>query len=141
GNIASVSKTLTAVAVLQLLAKDGLTVDSKMSPYLYPDWPKGQNIDQISFRQLLTHRSGIRTDCGGAKTTYAILKGLIASGVQSADMNVASYNNCNFAIFRELLPALENQPINKIADGPLRAKQSATMYIDYMNANVFSPVG
>jgi hypothetical protein len=38
GNIASVTKTLTTIAVLQLLASKELTIDSKMSPYLYGDW-------------------------------------------------------------------------------------------------------
>ncbi len=36
-NIASVSKTLTAVAILQLLTKNGLTPDAKISPYIYGD--------------------------------------------------------------------------------------------------------
>jgi hypothetical protein len=141
GNMASVSKTLTAVAALQLLAKNGLTITSKISPYLYSDWSQGQNISQITFGQLLTHRSGIRTPCGGSSTTYAILKGLVAAGVQAANINQPSYNNCNFAIFRELLPALSGQPINNIADGPLRAQKSADMYIAYMNKQVFAPVG
>ena len=141
GNIASVSKTLTAVAVLQLLAKNGLTINSNMSPYLYSDWPQGMNINQITFKQLLTHNSGIRTDCGGSKTTYAILRALVGAGVQAANMNVPYYDNCNFAIFRELLPKLSGQPIDNIADGPLRAKKSADMYIAYMNQNVFAPVG
>ena len=141
GNMASVSKTLTAVAVLQLLAKNGLTIDSNIAPYLYSDWSQGSNIGQITFRQLLRHRSGITTDCGGNKTTYAILKGIVAAGVQAANINQPLYNNCNFAIFRELLPALSGQPINNLADGPVRAKKSAEMYIAYMNANVFAPVG
>jgi CubicO group peptidase (beta-lactamase class C family) len=141
GDIASVSKTLTTVAVLQLLAKNGLTIDSKISPFLYPDWSQGQNIDQITFKQLLTHHSGLRTDCGGSKTTYAILKGLVAQGVQSSDMNKPSYNNCNFAIFREMLPALSGQPVNNIPDGAPRAQKSAAMYIAYMNQHVFAPVG
>ena len=61
--------------------------------------------------------------------------------MQAANMNQPSYNNCNFAIFRELLPALSGQPINNIPDGAQRAQKSATMYIDNMNKQVFSPVG
>ena len=141
GDMASVSKTLTAVAVLQLMAKNGLTLTSKISPYLYSDWSQGPNIDQITFGQLLTHRAGIRTNCNGSLTTYAILKGLVAAGVQAANMNQPQYNNCNFAIFRELLPALSGQPINNIPDGAQRAQKSAAIYIDYMNKQVFSPVG
>jgi hypothetical protein len=141
GNIASISKTLTAVAVLQLLAKDGLTIDSNILPYLYTDWHKGMNIDEITFKQLLTHNSGFRADCGYNNTTYADLKALIKGGVNMSDMNHPLYNNCNFAIFREMLPALSGQRIENIPDGPQRAQQSAEMYIAYMNKNVLAPVG
>jgi CubicO group peptidase (beta-lactamase class C family) len=40
-NIASVSKTLTAVAVLQLLGKAGETPDTEISSYIYSDWKSG----------------------------------------------------------------------------------------------------
>ena len=53
--------------------------------------------------------------------------------MQAANMNQPSYNNCNFAIFRELLPALSGQPNNNIPDGAQRAQKSVTMYIDNMN--------
>jgi hypothetical protein len=140
GNIASVTKTLTTIAVLQLLESKGLTVDSTMSPYLYGDWSKGTNIDQITFKQLLTHKSGFRDNCNGSNTTYAVLKSQISGGVATKDMGVGQYNNCNFAIFRELLPALSGNALDSLADGGARAQASADMYIQYMNKNVFSPV-
>jgi CubicO group peptidase (beta-lactamase class C family) len=40
-DIASVSKTMTATGILQLLANDGLTIDTKISPYIYSDWKQG----------------------------------------------------------------------------------------------------
>src|SRR6266478_2152448 len=43
-NIASVTKTLTAIAVLQSLAKHNKTVDDKIAPYLPADWTKGPNV-------------------------------------------------------------------------------------------------
>jgi len=99
-NLASVSKTLTTVRVLQSLKANGLTIDSKIAPFLYSDWVQGPNIGKLTFRDMLTHRSGFRQDCGGNKTTFAALKAQIATGVTTANMAVPSYNNCNFAIFR-----------------------------------------
>jgi len=52
-NVASLSKLLTTIGVLQSLAKNGLTIDSKIFPYLYPDWVEGKNIDTITFRRIL----------------------------------------------------------------------------------------
>jgi hypothetical protein len=64
---------------------------------------------------------------------------LIALGVKLADKPVATYNNCNFAIFRELLPFMEGHPIT--GSDVERAEASSTFYIAYMNQHVFQPVG
>jgi Beta-lactamase len=145
-DIASVSKTMTATGILQLLANAGLTIDTKISPYIYPDWPQDPTIGKITFKDLLRHRSGFgqlpNSICGN-NITYAGLKTLVATGVQASNIGAAtgSYGNCNFALLRELMPALSGQPLTNIPDGPQRAQQSSSMYISYMNAHVFQPVG
>lgn len=139
-NIASVSKTLTAVAVLKILAQNNLSLDNPIGPSIYPDWKKGANVSTITFRQLLTHRAGIRANCDGSNTTYPVLKSVVAAGVNKADQGVGSYNNCNFALFRELFPTLLGVDLTKLSDVD-RAKKSADLYIDTMNKLVFQPVG
>lgn len=137
-NTASLSKVLTTIGVLRSLSKNNLTIDSKISPYLPPDWSQGSNISTISFRDLLTHSAGFRVNGNGANTTYAVLKQQIANGVLLSDKAVPQYNNLNFAIFRELLPFMEgfNDP------GPAnRPAATATFYINYMRQQVFQPVG
>jgi hypothetical protein len=142
-NIASVSKTLTAVAILQLLTKNGLTPDAKIWPYLYYDWrlKAGPNINQITFRELLTHKSGFGQlgDACANGTTYAALKSLVAGGVQSGNIGQQAYGNCNFALLRELMPALTGQSAGLIDRS--RAHKSMSIYITYMNKYVFQPVG
>jgi Beta-lactamase len=142
-NIASVSKTLTAVAILQLLTKNGLTPDAKIWPYLYYDWrlKAGPNINQITFKELLTHKSGfgqLESACANGNT-YAALKSLVIGGVQPGNIGAAQYGNCNFALLRELMPALTGQSVG-LTDR-LRAQNSMNIYINYMNQYVFKPVG
>jgi CubicO group peptidase (beta-lactamase class C family) len=154
-NIASVSKTLTAVAVLQALASHTpkLTIDDKINPFLYPDWQQkeGPLINTLTFKNLLTHTSGFRLDCGGNNTGYQQLLNQITTGVNKAQMT-PSYNNCNFAIFREILPimygysippaCLPASPLGICVDNsPARAQASALAYIDIMNKHVFQPIG
>ncbi len=137
-NIASLSKVLTTLAVLRSLSNHNLTIDSKISPYLPPDWTQGPNINTISFHDLLTHSAGFRVNGNGANTTYAVLQQQIANGVLLSDKAIPQYNNLNFAIFRELLPFMEgfNDP------GPAnRPTATATFYIDYMRQHVFQPLG
>jgi Beta-lactamase len=83
-NIASVSKMLTTFAVLKSLANHNISLDSSIFPYLYADWQSaaGANIKKITFRDLLTHRSGSPINaapngCGGQNTTYATSKSYI----------------------------------------------------------------
>ena len=135
---------MTATAILQLLGKAGLTVDTKVSPYVYPDWTQGPNVNQLTFKELLTHTSGfgqLANNACGNGITYADLKTIVAGGVSSSNIGQPSYGNCNFALLRELMPALSGHPLSGVPDGSQRAQQSSTQYINYMNANVFQPVG
>lgn len=63
-HIASISKTFTSVAILQLQEKNKLKIDDKVSKYL--TWFIGKSekgkIDNITIRQLLSHSSGIFRD-------------------------------------------------------------------------------
>ena len=143
-DIASVSKTMTATAILQLLAKDGLPITAKISPYVYPDWTQGANINQLTFQELLAHTSGFGQLPGnacGKDITYSALETIVAGGVTAADIGKPQYGNCNFALLRELVPALQGKPLTGYANGLARAQQSSAMYVSYMNANVFLPVG
>lgn len=140
-NVASVSKVLTTIGVLQSLAKHNLTIDDKISPYLWTNWKQGPNINTITFRDLLTHKAGFRVNCNGSNTTYAVLQQQIVDGVNLSDKAVASYNNCNFAIFRELLPFMEGNTYSGQNTDNARASWSANFYISYMNQHVFQPVG
>ena len=84
-NVASLSKVLTTIGVLQSLLNHNLTIDSTILPYLYPDWTKGPNIDTMTFRDLLTHKSGFDV-CSGNAVTYADVKKQIAKGVHTATL-------------------------------------------------------
>ena len=139
-NIASVSKTITAVAVMKMLAGKGLSVDNKISPYIYSDWSQGSSIGTLTFRHLLTHTSGLAQagNCGN-DITYSLLKSMVATGVTAANIGKASYGNCNFALMRELMLALSGASLQP--DGSQRASQSASAYIAYVNAQVLQPVG
>jgi CubicO group peptidase (beta-lactamase class C family) len=143
-DIASVSKTMTATGILQLLSANRLTIGTKISPYIYSDWKRGPNINRLTFENLLTHTSGFgqlpNSACGN-DISYSALESIVANGVQASNIGVASYGNCNFALLRELIPALLRHPLNNIPNGPQRAKQSSKMYISYMQSHVFEPVG
>ncbi|WP_157482694.1 serine hydrolase, partial [Geofilum rubicundum] len=60
-NVASVSKFYTAIAVMQLLEANDLTIDDKIVSHLPPAWWNvGPGVDDLTFRELLTHTSGLQ---------------------------------------------------------------------------------
>jgi CubicO group peptidase (beta-lactamase class C family) len=132
-NVASVGKMFTTIAVLQSLARHHLSIDSRISPFLPPDWVKSPGVATITFRELLTHRAGFRLDSGLVFTTDNAARDQVRHGIDQVDQQVPSYNNINFTIFRDLLPFLEGAR----DQGPAANR----FFIAYVQRQVFGPVG
>jgi len=132
-NAASVTKTMTAVAGLKLLAGKNVSVNSGIGSYLPKSWQLGQGVIAITFAQLLTHTSGIR-DTLNPDTSYVNLKGTMAQNILPAN-KVYKYQNANFALFRILIPYL-----NGFNDAGVQDLGAATdkLYLNYMNS-VYGP--
>ncbi len=106
-NIASVTKTITATAVLKAIQDKkatgypNLTIDSKVEPFLPAPWVRGKGVKELSFKDLLSQYTGMN-DNGGATDGKALQK-WIADGV-TRDKEDFIYINGNIAIFRFILP-------------------------------------
>lgn len=143
-NVGSVSKFLTAVGLVKLLDAEGISYDAKIIDYLPTYWAKGPNIDQITFRHLMTHRSGFST--GKSSSDYVFMKGKVAAGV--AGVGAYDYENMNFGLCRILMPII-NGDISKATNVPFPPLNrdvgwdAVTLhsYRNYMQANVFTPAG
>ena len=141
-HIASMSKTIAAMAFAQLAAQKGIRTTDKISPYLPPSWVKGPNIDQITFYDLFNHRSGIiglGNNClNGAysENIYSGLKQLIANGVQAANRGKYCYQNANIGLMRVLIPAITGYVFagNDATDD----QQAQQRYLVYVQDNVLA---
>jgi len=141
-NIASVSKTITATALLALLQDLGpsVSVDSSISPYLPNPWSQGPGISNLTFRDLLTHNSGLDQNQNGPYADDS-LEAYVAQGVAPAD-KVFEYQNANFAMFRVLIPfLLYGHGFLDALPAPTQAAVLAGLYIDYVQARVLFPSG
>lgn len=140
-NIASVNKTITAVATMQLLKKRSLTINSKIYPWLPKTWVRGPGIDTITFKELMTHRSGFRNNHWKA-TDYASLKAMIKKGINLRAKLTAKYQNQNFGLLRIIIPILDgyHHPTHiSAANEAKAAKQTADWYLNYINKKLFLP--
>jgi CubicO group peptidase (beta-lactamase class C family) len=132
-NIASLTKTITAVAVVRLLAAKRIALDAAIAPWLPRDWTLGPSVTTITFRELLTHTSGLR-GASDLATSYDDLRTLIAQGIALGDKTYR-YQNQNFALFRVLIPGLVGVDLARAADP---AATAAAVYLSDLG-DVFGP--
>jgi CubicO group peptidase (beta-lactamase class C family) len=143
-HVASISKLITAMAMTKLLDDKGISYDAKIVDYLPTYWTKGPNINQITFRQLMTHRSGFTT--GGSSSDYQFMKGQVAAGVTAGNLGDYDYENMNFGLCRILISVI-NGNISKDTmfaanlNDQLWDAWTIASYENYVQANVFAPAG
>lgn len=127
--VASVSKNITAVGVMRMLQENGLSPDDSVAPYFPSYWDVDESIQDLTFRDLMTHSSGLNGYTGQAGTTrcassYLGLKSCIEAGVDPAD-KVWAYQNANFGIFRVILSYMEYESEIEAALDLIDCNQSA----------------
>lgn len=121
-HVASVSKAITATAIMKLLEEKAgqVSLDEPFWPYLKNIFPNAStDSKQITIRQLLTHRSGLTDDAADTRSAAKLLATFTkhpASG--------GFYNNLNFYILRLLIEQL-----------------SGEAYVPYVQNHVLIPAG
>lgn len=153
-NIASVSKMITAVAVLQLLRQIGKDEDAKIALYLPPGWVAGPNVDKITFAHLLGHRSGLAIPNNNSEAIlgYDAMRAMVLAGTTNVAPFPAlpaqiDYRNVNFALLRVLMSQLYAQTGNKPETlalamqpqlGKLPPLNEVPAYVKAMNNHVYT---
>lgn len=146
--VASMAKTLSAVGLLKALNGAGLSVDDDIAPYLPESWVQGPNVDDLTFKHLLTHRSGL--DPMGLSGTslegqeFAALADYIADGTPGTlTFNTAEYTNANYSLMRILIPRItaDEGVITNYTNIWPEDVVYAAMYADFIRAEVLDPAG
>ena len=148
-NAASISKTITAAALMKLLLdKNNVSLNSPFWTYLPSHWTVHNSIKGITFAQLLAHKSGFKFS---TNVSYAEEKQNMAAGVNSNDIGQYDYNNNNYGILRIVIPILAGNSvisIDKNSPGFLiaaqeiaQAQQLADFYMAYVQQKVFDKTG
>jgi hypothetical protein len=149
-HVASVSKLMTAMAMMVLFRDHSISPDAQIIDYLPDYWEKGPNIEYIVFRNLFNHTSGLSAN---DLVDFDMMKSAIAGGIALDNLGKYNYQNLNYALCRMLL-AVINGNINKDLywgilgfPDPLSLNDqiwdSVTIaaYEAYLQAKVFGPSG
>ena len=126
--IASLSKSFTAVAIMQLAEKHLLSVEDKISNYI-TDFPNG---DQITISHLLSHSSGIpdylhpdfQFDYGKSWDPYEIVDVVRNAELEFTPGESFGYSNTGYVLL-----------------GLIIEKVSGQTYNEYIAEHIFKPSG
>lgn len=127
----SITKSVTALAVMQLVEAGQVDLDTPVSQYL--DGFSGQPAGEVGIRQLLSHTSGFSTLQGNASHTDAtggpdelarLVDGLATLAPAYGPGERWEYSNTNYQILGRLVEVVSGQE-----------------YQTYITANILQPVG
>lgn len=141
-NVASVSKFYTAIGAMQLIDANNLTIEDKIINWLPNSWIKGPGVNDLTFKDLLTHKSGLQSKNEKFSETlsYSGLRNCIRQGVKENYEGKQEYLNVNFALFRVLIPSLWSQLPNSPAIDIENDTNTQFMYLLYMQENVWDKI-
>lgn len=154
-NIASVTKTVTALAIMQLIEGNkgkGVTVDTRIGAYLPDGWKAGPNVANLTFAEVMRHTTGFSSGNinGPSFLDYEGVKAMVAGGTTPSPGvdRPGSYDNVNYALLRELMPklwaatgTLKYEKIDGSQIWPTQADYHSFLYAKYVNERIFNSLG
>lgn len=122
-NMGSLSKFLSGTAMLNMMQKphslaqpdQGLSLDQKLARPMWTIMPNAWvggitgGVEDITLRQILSHRTGFDTDKVGNRTVLGYLKD--NNGFLPAQYDRREYANINFVLNGYLLPMYSNENV------------------------------
>jgi CubicO group peptidase (beta-lactamase class C family) len=130
-NIASATKTFTALAIMQLQEKGLLDINHPLNKYLpqFNPLTRGENLDNLTIKSVITHSSGIQTDVlkntdlGSGKYTD-VLGFINETYLLYPPGLVESYSSSGYNILGHLIKQVTGQD-----------------YPEYIHQNILNPIG
>ena len=155
-NPASVSKWVTAIGIihaLQEMANPGETIEDLLNrpilPYLPPSWNTVDRVANITFKQVLSHQTGLRNKTDGKCENGSWGTSPIHEDVREALTTINQhwgppeapcYENLNYGLARVLLAGLAGYR-GSIPEEDDADEQIARQFRNYLQEHVFDPCG
>ncbi len=130
-NPASVTKTITATALLRAMEQNKVAISDKIGNYLPSSWNVPQNVQNITFEDVLAHKSGLRDGNG---YNYQGVQGVMETDIKLSD-KVYEYENVNYALARILLAYVDGYK----ETGSNEEQATADYFIKYVQEEIFKP--
>lgn len=134
-NAASIAKFIGAIALLNVMEDNNISLDSDFIDYLPVSWHDTAHFQhQYTFRELLTHQTAINFQSSRTQTEAEMLEALIAPPDPGGNQG---YQNGNFCLLRVL--------IGEIVYGLDETSSTYSIdctnkYFEYLEQKIFSPL-
>lgn len=147
----SSTKNVAAVATLKALQEAGVSVDAPVKPWLPKTWRGGNGFNAgsapVTFRQLLTHTSGIDQRLQGLSAAdrqdigndWDGAREIVRLGTSSN--RGAAYKNMNYLLLRITVPNLWKKAAPSETTGPVTRDNSWKRMVSFVNKRVLKPAG
>ena len=140
--IASISKTFTATAIMQLAEQGKLQIDDKVQKYL--PWfksTKDKELDKITIKQLLSHSSGVNRDGDTPHweddnfPNLESIKRQVQEGISVySPIEKFKYSNLGFAILGEVIKVISGKSYeNYVTEQIIAPLQMTDTYPDLVD--------
>lgn len=148
--LASCSKYLSMLAMVKMLERANLSLDTPIWPFLPTYMTPTANVKNISFRQLLSHYTGLVGGINDINITLAEMQQSVETTIPISQYNQYQYNNMNFALVRLLLPYVYWEQVQKLGLAQIKQKEAsipnldtelANVFLSFVRSDVFKPAG
>jgi len=145
-HIASCSKLVTGIAMTKLLNDKSISHDAPIAGHLPNYWVKGSDVQNITFRELMTHTSGLNFGVETSASDYETMKAVIAGGV--THRGEYHYQNLNFGLCRVLIATINGNiapsavfsfPAISNSNDVIWDAVTINAYTQYVQQHVFQP--
>ncbi len=140
-HVASVSKTITAVAVAKLVEQGKLSWGDKIKKYLPLNWKINPLFENTTIADLLTMRSGLDGNLDGISSCYDSLQVCIARGPDKNKIGKFNYQNISYGLLRIIIAeALGPDEFETNSTNSVNSVLTTNKYINFVNRYLFGPL-
>lgn len=141
-HVASMSKTITAIAIAKLVDQKKIKLGDRVKPFLPSYWKLHPDFEQLTILDLVAMKSGLDGPLDAFSSSTASLKKLMESGPNPEKRGKFNYQNTSYGLLRVIIAyATGYKELRPAADSLILGVVTANMYKDFVNEYLFKPAG
>jgi CubicO group peptidase (beta-lactamase class C family) len=141
-HVASLSKTITALAIAKLIELKKIAWESKAKNFLPSYWKFHSLFEQLTIRQLVEMKSGMDGPLDALSSSTDSLQLLIERGPNQSKIGVFNYQNTSYGLLRIIIAyATGYKELSSALNSNILSVATSNLYKNFVNEYLFKPSG